>query len=451
MSTLPPELEDDSEQARLIPVDKNAERRATSALLAVFQLIPEYAAMMLDEVGGPTGKRAKLHTYREASFRSKRRRSRPNNQLRVDGYLVVESRGRRWTAIVETKVNNETLGREQIEAYLDLARKHKVDAVITISNEFALLPSHHPVDVSGHKTRSVGLYHFSWLALLSNARLLLDSQALLDAERAFVLQELIRFLEKEDAVACPFDRMDRAWREVCEKVKKGERLAKTDNTVQEAVADWHQLTRYLALELSSSLGEPVQVYIKRPHRRNPDKRLDADIDDLQKHYVLSDEFKIPNAASRIRLTADMNRRKFELSMRLDPPADRKRPTAAINWLTRQLRHLDGSDDAKAIELRAHWSGRRPPTRKSLKDCLEYPKLLVPEGVSELPHTLEVIRMHDLGRRFSRVSVFVDRVRGAFDAFYRNVGQHLRPWRPPPPEHREEKPDRAILVSTAEDG
>ena len=83
------------------------------------------------------------------------------------------------------------------EVNLDLAKEVGADALITISNQFATIPNHHPVRVDKKKIRNVGLYHFSWLSILSNAQLLAESESIKDREQAIVLKELIRFLEHD--------------------------------------------------------------------------------------------------------------------------------------------------------------------------------------------------------------------------------------------------------------
>ncbi|MDQ2070839.1 hypothetical protein [Natronospira bacteriovora] len=422
------------ERARLIPVgsDRQKESRAISALLAVFRLIPAYANLMLDEVGAPTNKRAKLSAWTEITFKVLGKK--PSELPRPDGLLAVQSGKKEWAALVEAKVKNEEISAAQIERYLDLAREVGANAVITISNQFALLPSHHPVRVNKQKTRSVSLYHFSWLALQSNAQVLSDSDTLEDEEQALVLKELIRFLEHDNSGVKPYDRMGPAWKDLCATVQQGAPLRKGDEKLQEAVADWHQLCRYLALKLSSRLAKPVSVCVRRKHANDPAKRLEHDIGRLVKDQLLADEFDIPNAAGNVNLSADIMRRTINLSMRLEPPKDKQRPTAAINWLTRQL----NPDIAKGVLIRCTWPRRTPDTIQPLETALEDPKSLIPDGMNDLPAGLEVMRVVDLAGRFRGARTLVEDIEKAFPAFYRDIGQHLRAWTPPPPKYRKSR-------------
>lgn len=419
------------ETARLIPVasERQKEARAVSPLLAVFRLVPDYANMMLAEVGAPTNQRAKLTAYTEVCFKTKGKK--PSELPRPDGLLFVESGSKTWSALIEAKVKGAEMTAEQLEQYLDLAREVGANALITISNQFALLPTHHPVRVNKQKTRSVDLYHFSWLSLLCNAQILSDSASVNDREQAMVLKEMIRFLEHENSGVQVFERMGSAWKDLCAGMQRGEPLKKGDALLQLAIADWHQLTRYLALKLSTRLAKSVKLHMSRKHLKDPGARLNDDMDGLLRSHCLADEFEIPNAAGRIALTADLLRRTIKLSMKLDPPQDKKRPTAAINWLTKQL----DREKAKDVFIKCEWPGRISETMLPLAAALEDPSDLVPDGVVALPKSVEVMRVLDLAGRFKGARTLVEDVEKAFPAFYRDIGQDLKPWTPSPPKYR----------------
>ena len=51
-----------------------------------------------------------------------------------------------WTALVEVKTGTNELTLKQINAYIDCARQHKYDHVITISNEIAPSDGFHPTE-----------------------------------------------------------------------------------------------------------------------------------------------------------------------------------------------------------------------------------------------------------------------------------------------------------------
>jgi len=421
------------ERARLIPVTTASQKElaAVSVVLAVFRIVPEYARMMLEEVGAPWSKRSTLTALTEVCFRkTKQKRS----QLpRPDGLLVVDTTRKEWTALVEAKIKNERLGSEQLETYLEIAKEFGVNAVITISNQFATDPSHHPVAVDKRKIKSVELYHFSWLSILSNAQLLAEADTVKDREQALVLRELIRFLEHEHSGVQSFDRMGPQWKDMCGKVHNAETFGKTDEDLKAAIADWAQLVRYLSLTLSSKIGKRVEVVLPRKHRKNPQAKIDDCVNSMLQRCRLTDRFAIPNTAGDIALEADFRRRTICLSMQVDPPQDKKRPTAAVNWLTRQLR---GKDVNNAL-ITCHWPRKTPSTTKPLEHALEYPDDLVPESIKDIPAKLEVRRVASLAGRFRGAKTVVEDCERQLLDFYRDIGQNVIPWTPSPPKYKKE--------------
>src|SRR6266496_946622 len=127
-------------QARLIPTSgingaDEQERRATSALLAVMSAVREFGRTLTQPLGAPAGL---VESFIEVPFQHGDRKVQPDGVLRV-------SRGQRsWSALVEVKTGANCLGPEQLDAYLDVARDHGFDAVITVSNEIPALAGQHP-------------------------------------------------------------------------------------------------------------------------------------------------------------------------------------------------------------------------------------------------------------------------------------------------------------------
>ena len=76
------------------------------------------------------------------------------------------------------------------------------------------------------------------------------------------------------------------------------------------------------------------------------------------------------------------------------------------------------------------------TSASLFSVLEDPTILVPENVSDLPVSFEVVRVVDLAGRFRGAKTFVEDAAQAFPQFYAKVGQLLTKWVPKPPKVKE---------------
>jgi hypothetical protein len=134
--------------ARLIPTagirgQEEQERRATSSLLAVMGAVPEFGHAILSGLGAPRGR---ISTFAEVQLKD------PDGKLSVpDGAIVVERGRRRWSCLLEVKTSGASLKPEQVARYLDMAREHGFDAVLTISNEITATPKETPVAVDRRK------------------------------------------------------------------------------------------------------------------------------------------------------------------------------------------------------------------------------------------------------------------------------------------------------------
>ncbi len=206
------------ERARLFPIlaDTSKEGRTLSILLACLENVGDFGRSVLAETGQRLGARSRVESYTEVVLQKK-----GDKGCRPDGLIVVRSGASSWTALVEAKVGNSDLTAEQIEAYLELAKLNGIDALITISNQFAALPAHHPVPVSAVARRRVALFHWSWMYLLTEASVLLGNEQIEDREQRTILHEMVRFLSHPSAGVRSFDQMPAAWSAMVEAVQAG--------------------------------------------------------------------------------------------------------------------------------------------------------------------------------------------------------------------------------------
>ena len=431
--------------ARLIPTvsDSKKEERATSSLLASFMAVPDFAKEVLSEIGAPSGKRIKVECYTEVIFKS----SAKENKIRPDGLIVIRSGSKKWMALVESKVGTSQLTADQIEGYLGIAKANNIDALITISNQFATSPSHHPVKISKSKTKSISLVHFSWLSIVSKAILITSNNSLKDPEQAYILSELIRYLDHESSGVTSLTKMHSDWKIVCEQIQQGAVVDKKSDVVKNVVTSWQQLTKNLALNLSMEIGEPVSIALSRSRSMDADLNFQEDCTTLESENCLVTFFEIPNAASKIAFTADFLRRTINVSMKLSAPKDRSRATASINWLTRQVKDAD----AQGVTLRAHWPKRIAMTTAPLEDAIANPDVLTPPGVKDLPIQLELVRVVDVMARFKGAKTFVEVSSKQFSLFYQDIGQHLSKWTAKAPKVREPKESEIVVPTILANG
>ncbi|WP_431024363.1 hypothetical protein [Halomonas sp. H5] len=420
-----------AEVARLIPVtaDTNREQRAASILLAALRGVQEFRQLMLGSLGLRIGSRATLEAWTEVALEADADAAKSD---RPDGLIVLETGRKRWSALIEAKIGHAEIGEEQLKHYLQQAKKHKVDAVLTITNQFVAMPSHHPVKVPKTLLKGVELFHWSWMYAVTQATLLLESGEINSPDQRFLLEEVLRYLGHDSSGISRFDSMNREWKDLVGKVKSGAVLGKGTEEVENTVSSWHQEQRDLCLVMSRKLGRPVKLKLARAHRTDPVKRLKDDCEVLAKDKVLSCCLEVPDAAADLEVTADLTKRTIVCAMRLAAPQDKKRSTARVNWLARQLTKAE----PESMFVKAVRPGRAEETQAPLAQVLEDAAALDSPATAVVPSAFEVFYMADLAHRFSGSKVFIEELEKAVPHFYEQVGQRLRAWVAPPPKlHR----------------
>ncbi|WP_255247176.1 hypothetical protein [Sphingopyxis sp. GW247-27LB] len=172
---------------------------------------------LLGGLGVRIGPRGKIDTFTEVEFK----KTPGEEKNRPDGLVIMRTGRSVWTALVEAKVGNANLTNDQIEAYLTLAKANNIDAVITLSNQFTPLPTHHPLSISPILTRKVDLFHWSWGHVITQAQLLRDQEEVEDREQLILLSELQRFLLHPSSGVKEFDQLPTALSELCANVAAG--------------------------------------------------------------------------------------------------------------------------------------------------------------------------------------------------------------------------------------
>jgi len=277
--------------ARLIPTSgisgaDEQERRATSALLAVIPAVKEFGRALLSPFGVPAGT---IETYIEVPFELGDRTLYPDGLIRV-------SRGQRsWTALVEVKTGTNELKPEQLESYLDIAREQGFDAVITISNEIPAVPGQHPTVVDRRRLRKVALYHLPWVEILAAAVMQKEYRGVADPDQAWILGELIRYLEHPRSGALAFEDMGASWVPIRQAVHSGT-LRVGDKGIQDVAARYDALLRFVGLRLGQRLGADVQPVLSRKEISDPSLRTQALVTSLSTTGTLVGGIRIPDAA-----------------------------------------------------------------------------------------------------------------------------------------------------------
>ncbi|WP_217630316.1 hypothetical protein [Nocardioides exalbidus] len=413
------------------------ERRATSALLAVLSAVKEFGRGFVKPFGAPAGG---LECFIEVPFVLGERRLYPDGLIRV-------SRGSKaWTALVEVKTGANNLETEQLENYLDIAREQGFDAVITISNEIPAIAGQHPTKVDKRKLRKVSLHHVSWSQVLADAVMQKEFRGVADPDQAWILGELIRYLEHRKSGALEFDDMGEAWVGVRDQVSAGT-LRSTDKGIAEVVARFDALLRFANLQLGRQLGTEVVPVLSRKETADPSIRAQGLAQALCATGELSGAIRIPNTVGDLVVTADLRSGRVTCHVDVDAPRE-GRPTTRVNWLVRQLKAAP--DSTRVETFVAHARGSQ--AAELLSVVRDEPSTLIHDAAKEI-RTFRLATTTTLGTKRGRGrGSFIDSVLLSVDGFYRDVLESLRAWSAAPPKLRpaamSESPEVDPDVSTS---
>lgn len=421
--------EDSWHPARLIPTtgiggQDEQEQRATSSLLAVMRAVPQFGRAILAHLEAPAGR---IETYTEV-----RLTDRDEKPVIPDGAIVVERGKTRWVCLVEVKTGGAALQAVQVERYLDVARANGFDAVLTISNQITASPVESPITIDARKTRKVRLRHLSWWQVMTEARVQHEHRGIADTDQAWILGELIAYLDNERAGTGGFDDMGDSWVAVRDGARQRS-LRLGDKGVRDVVARWEQFMQFLALDLCQTLGRSVEPVW--PRNLDPTSRLDAAVRLLVEQGRLEGAIRVPGAAAPFELVADLRTRLVSTSLELGAPRE-GRPKTRINWLLRQLK--DAPDN---LRLEVRYPNVKETVSASLKEARAQPeRLLLPADSHREPRSFRLVLTRELAAKRGKLagSFVAESKRQAID-FYRTIVQDLRTWRPSAPKLPEASP------------
>lgn len=344
---------------------------------------------------------------------------------RPDGLIVVRTNSREWRALVETKVGNNALDADQIERYRGLAKENGIDCVLTISNQFASLPTNHPIAEVRKSKSKVPVYHWSWMHIFTQADLLLTNESVGDEDQSFMLSELRRFLAHESAGVKGFDRMPPEWTEVNKLVSAGGKVGQKSNEAEVVLGAWFQETKDLSLILTRQTEAKVTERLPRKLLGDVTAREKDGLERLATENCLEAAFDIPNAAAPLTVTADIARRTIDVGMTLRAPTDKKSSKARLNWLLRQV----GSGEYRDLHVRLFWPGRSEATQFSFSELKEDPAICEVGKEALQVSSFQIFYAKRLGSRFTQQVNFISDLEAVVPEFYLEIGQKLTEWRP----------------------
>lgn len=415
--------------ARLIPTagirgQEEQERRATSALLAVMRAVPEFGHALLRELGAP--KSTRIETFCEVRFRDG-----AGKTVIPDGAIVCERGRRTWTCLLEVKTGTAQLREEQVASYLDVARDHGFDAVLTISNQITSDSTESPVSVDGRKLRKVNLFHLSWWRIITEATVQSRYRGVSDPDQAWILDELIAYLAHDASGAGGFTDMGEHWVSVRKAAHDGTLRGSAE--VRSVAERWEEFAQYLGLSLSQDLGEDVAIV--RPRQQTTAARLDEIVRSLVDDGQLRTTLRVPGAIGDMELLADLRTRQTLTSVSFAAPTE-MRPRARINWLLRQLRQL--ADVPGDLRIDVAYKSARQTTAGLFGTVADEPDLLLyGQDPRREPRAFTLTLARKMGQKRGKdEGSFVREARSHIVGFYGDLVQNLKPWQAPAPRLRE---------------
>lgn len=408
--------ENDSwKQARLFPVsvlksDRDREMRATSVLLAVMAQVPEFSRRLTAGFGAPAGR---METFTEVSL------PHGDSPRRPDGVIRVERAGKLWTALVEAKTNGNALKADQVQAYMDIAARRGYEAVITLTNDVALEGS--PlVDVKIDKRRKhkVALWHLSWAEVAYQAQMLIRHEGVSSAAHAWLLQELLHYLQHENSGCHGFQNMGPAWVPVRNGIDD-ETLCQGDAQALEVVESWERLIRQVCLRLGGELGQKVLPVQRAKRGTDPKERRNRLADQLCLDGRLQAELRIDGTPGVLAISADLRTGKLRTSIEI-PDREQGYP---LSWAKRLVRRLAEAPADLHVETLVDSENAGP--RGTLERLRPEPADLLPKdnGARITGFRLSLLKSMGSGRGNAE-SGFIRSVDDAVHRFYTTVVVHL---------------------------
>ncbi|NEB36395.1 TerD family protein [Streptomyces sp. SID14515] len=400
--------------ARLFPVsalksDRERETRATSVVLSVMAQVPEFGRRLTAGFGAPAGR---METYTEVTL------PHGESPRRPDGVVRVERAGKLWTALVETKTNGNALKPDQVQAYMDIAARRGYEAVITLSNDVALEGS--PlvdVRIDRRRKHKVALWHLSWAEVVHQAQMLIRHEGVGNAAHAWLLQELLLYLQHENSGCHGFQNMGAAWVPVRRGIDD-ETLCQGDARALEVIENWERLVRQVCLRLGGELGQKVLPVQRARRGSDPGTRRAELADHLCEQGRLNAEIRIEGTPGVLAITADLRTAKLRTSIEV-PAEETGYPLTRAKRLVRRLAEAPAD-----LHIETLVDGQGPGPRGTLERLRPEPADLLPkDGAQITGFRLSLFKGMGNGRGSAETG-FIRSVDEAVDRFHAQVVAHV---------------------------
>jgi len=415
-------------RARLIPVagikgDREAEQRATSALLAVLTIVRPLSHELLTPLGASSAAKATVEAFTEVTVEAN------GSAVRPDGVVRVTYGQRTFTALVEVKTGDNQLDPDQVNGYWQAAREAGYDHVLTISNEIAASGAHPVSGLRVQKNSPVQVSHLSWMRILSSALRLKNHTGVDDPEQAWILGELVRYLQHDASGVLPLADMGPLWTPIRDAARAGTLNRRTEG-LRDVARRIDEMHTFAALKLASEIGDDVHV-IHSKAVRDQAVRLDDFVRTAVEGGPIPGCLRIPNTAGDINTEIDLRAQQFTASIELKAPED-KGARGRIGWLLGQLSEAPGP-----VIVEAYAKNARVPVLATVEELrADRATLLGPDKSPTHRFVMKRRVVMPQGRKATaRKPGFIDGYLAMVSDFYETVVQGLHAWQPSAPKRK----------------
>ncbi|MFA6775186.1 MAG: hypothetical protein WCR76_02860 [Sphaerochaetaceae bacterium] len=430
-------------QARLIPIGrKDDEMAVTSIFLSTLSLVKEFRGLVSDIA--KLSKAGRLYCFTEVSFPVFFANDPLKKNNRFDGLAVVVTSGRIKDAMIfEMKIGNDMLDSKQIETYVDMAHSLGIHKIMSISNQFVPSENTYPIPLDiPRKDKDVVLSHSSWKRIMALAMVLVKDNNLniADSDQASIMEEVVRYMADCGCIKS-FDRMSKEWKAVAEDLGclSCALDAKLKDCYEVVVRDWLQEERDIAIDLTLQLSdhEFTPVYAISSKFTCLDNLVKQSLQTLKDERKLSSEFKIKNAVSNLKVTADFVSKKIIQSMNIPVPTD-KTVRGKLSFVRAFFKKASTANPVgfnslkKDITIIVVMKRKHDSLKFPLADFLDNDKTIV--DTSAQITRVDVQMETDLSTKdFESSTKFIIRLEQSVSQFYAVVMQYFEKWTPPTPK------------------
>ena len=249
-------LED--KKARLFPCGNTEnEVHTVSIFLASLSAVKEYREELFMKIGVKKikSRNVNVHTYTEVL--------NIKTDDRPDGLIVITSGKHNpiieWAGLVEVKVGENKINKEQINKYSDFAREIGINDIITVSNYLVTNPNQSPIKIN---KRNFKLYHWSWTYLKVTATHLIRTNSIEDSDHVYILKELRKYFDNHRKLT-NYSNMGEGWKDAVSKIHLYEKKEKVSKEIIDVIVkSYSQEEKDISLQLTDNSNHYIDLVAK---------------------------------------------------------------------------------------------------------------------------------------------------------------------------------------------